>query len=222
MSSRLFIPYSALISPDAKELIINQPARCSHCNTEPAVFFETHQVTLKANRIPHRQIGRKYRNEKRLLVRLPLCEACYLNDYLLTPDCYAHDNTPMGTQARRNGRLADVAGLLAALSIILITPFVPAIGLLSTLKTNWYFLLIVGLVMLGIIWVLQKMSQRQVRKSLAALRPGGSKFPRAQVWTNPIEGDFEPANTILEINLENVNWADDCSHLNAWRIELNR
>ena len=222
MSTRLFIPYSALIPPDTKELIITQPARCSHCNTEPAVFFETHQVTLKANRIPHRQIGRKYRSEKPLLVRLPLCEACYLNDYLLTPDSYAHDATPLGAQARRNGRVADVAGLLAAVSIILITPFVPAVGILSTIKAYWYLLLILGLAMLVITWVLQKSSQRQVRKSLSALRPGGSKFPRAQVWTNPSDADFEPASTILEINLENVNWADDCSHLNAWRIELNR
>lgn len=222
MSSRLFIPYSALTPPETKELIINQPARCSHCNNEPADFFETHQVTLKAKRIPHRQIGRRYRIEKRLLVRLPLCEACYLNDYLLTPDSYAHDATPLGATARRNGRLADVAGLLAALSIILITPFVPAVGFLSTIKTYWYLLLILGLVMLGIIWVMQKMSQRQVRKSLALVRPGGSNFPRAQVWTNSIEGDFEPSSIILEVNLENINWADDCSHLNAWRIELNR
>ncbi len=110
MSSRLFIPYSALNPPETKELIINQPARCSHCNSEPADFFETHPVTLKAKRIPHRQIGRRYRTEKRLLVRLPLCEACYLNDYLLTPDSYSHDNTPLGMQRPAEWKVGRCGG----------------------------------------------------------------------------------------------------------------
>lgn len=219
MSLRLMIPFQALNPSDSREFILNQPARCSHCNSEPALFFETHLVTVNADRIEHRQIGKKFRVEKRILVRLPLCEACYKKDYLSSPDAYAHDATPLGKKARQSGKLANVAAFFAALGIILLTPFIPAVGILTTLKAFWYIVLAVGIALLGIAWILQKSSQNQVRHELARDHVESTQYPRAEIWNRSSEAKLDPATIVFEIIMNNENWIKDCARLNNWRLE---
>ncbi len=219
MASRLYVPYLALRSADKDELVVNPPAYCSHCSTIPAEYYETHVVRLRANRIPHRSIGRKFRTEKKLIVRLPLCRACYLNDYLTSPDAYTHDDTPLGKEARRTTLLSNISGFTASIGILLITPFIPALGILAFIKSYWYVLVSLGFVILAVAWLLQRRSMQAVRAELASLRPGGSKYPRALVWNTPVEGDLESGSVILEMNIENETWAGDCARMNVWRIE---
>jgi len=143
---RLLVPYQAVSQPSIKELVIHQPERCSHCDAVPAPRTETHAVVIKTDAIPHRQIGKKYRNQIRLLVRLPLCETCYYKKYLTSSDTYTRDDTPLGAQSRQHEKLANTGGILAGLAILLLTPFIPASGFLVVLKTYWYVLLILGVV----------------------------------------------------------------------------
>ena len=222
MPSRLYVPYSALNPSAQTEVILDTPARCSHCGSVPAPFFETHAVKLRAKRIPHRSIGQRYRIEKRMLVRLPLCEACYLNDFLSTPDSYAFDTTPQGKEARRTTTLAGIAGVTASLGIIMLTPFIPAVGILAAVKPYWYVLLIAGVTLLIVTWLLQQRSQKAVRAELARIRPVGSQFRRADVWSIAVDGDLTPTDEIVEIHMPNEDWANECANLNGWRIEQSR
>jgi len=220
MASRLYVPYSAL-DPSGGELIVNPPSRCSHCNSEPAEFFETHTVKLKTNRIPRRTVGRKYRNVRQLLVRLPLCQACYLNDFLIEPDSYTHDATPQGSEARRTSLLSSIAGFVAAFSLLLITPFIPAVGVLTFAKSYWYILMAAGLVILGVAYVFQQRYRKIVSSELAKIRPEGSKFPRALVWANAVRREPLSTTEMIEIQLENEDWANECARTNHWRIAVN-
>jgi len=216
---RMLVPYQAVSNLDAKELIISQPGRCSHCNTEPAARFETHRLMIKADQIPFRQIGRKYRIQHRLLVRLPLCESCYLKGYLIAPDTYAKDDTPLGVQSRRMDRLANIAGILAGVGIILLTPFIPAVGLLTLVKSYWYVVLGAGLLILGIAWGIQRNSQARVRRELGSLHTDSQQYPRADLWTEPINGKPEPTSVAITVKMENEIWLNECARLNEWRIE---
>jgi len=106
MSRRVLIPFQAIQSRDSSDWVINQPARCSRCNADPAPYFETHAVTVKIKRIAHRQVGTKYRSESHLLVRLPLCETCYQKSYLSDPDSLRYDDTPLGKEVRQREKLS--------------------------------------------------------------------------------------------------------------------
>lgn len=216
---RMLVPYQAVSQTDAKELIINQPGRCSHCNAEPAAKFETHQLVIKADKIPNRQIGRKYRIQQRLLVRLPLCETCYLKGYLTAPDTYAKDDTPLGIQSLRLARLANIAGILAAVGIILLTPFIPAVGFLAAVKSYWYSVLGAGVLILGVGWGIQRTSQTKAQRELENLHADPQQYPRADLWAEPISGKPEPTSDAVTVQMENESWLNECARLNEWRME---
>lgn len=216
---RMLVPYQAVSQTDAKELIINQPGRCSHCNAEPAAKFETHRLMIKADKIPNRQIGRKYRIQQRLLVRLPLCETCYLKGYLTAPDTYAKDDTPLGIQSRRLDWLANIAGILAAVGIILLTPFIPAVGFLTAVKSYWYIVLGAGVLILGVAWGIQRTSQAKVQRELQDLHADPQQYPRANLWAELISGNPDPTSDAVTVQMENESWLNECARLNEWRME---
>jgi hypothetical protein len=219
MSRRVLIPFQAIQNRDSREWVINQPARCSRCNADPAPCFETHPTTVKIRRIAHRQVGTKYRSETHLLVRLPLCETCYQKSYLSDPDSLRYDDTPLGKEVRQREKLSNAGGLIAGLGILLLTPFVPESGFLAVLKSNWSVFLILGILLLLITWVLLKRSQARVRKSLEEQNGDSLTYPPADVWSRSIEGEPDPASIALEISLENENWLADFGRLNGWRLE---
>jgi len=166
MSRRVLIPFQAIQNRDSREWVINQPARCSRCNADPAPCFETHPITVKIRRIAHRQLGTKYRSETHLLVRLPLCETCYQKSYLSDPDALRYDDTVPGKEVRQREKLANAGGLIAGIGILLLTPFIPESGFLAVLKSNWSVFLIIGVLLLLLTWILLKRAQAKVRKSL--------------------------------------------------------
>ena len=219
MTKRLLIPFQALHEFETNELVIDQPARCSQCNAEPAAFFETHRVSIKTGKIPYRTISKKYRSEKHVLVRLPLCETCYLKGYLASPDSYVNDTTALGEEARRSEKLSNVGGIIAGIGILLITPLIPAAGFLAALKSYWYVLLGGGVLLLIITWVLQRRSQAGVRKTLEQQGTDLSIFPQADVWPDAVAGELDPASIVLQVAMENESWMADCSRLNGWRLE---
>jgi len=216
---RLLVPYQAVSQPSIKELVIHQPERCSHCDAVPAPRTETHAVVIKTDAIPHRQIGKKYRNQIRLLVRLPLCETCYYKKYLTSSDTYTRDDTPLGAQSRQHEKLANTGGILAGLAILLLTPFIPASGFLVVLKTYWYVLLILGVVLLVVTWGMQKVSQSRVRRKLDELHGDSKQYSRADVWAESITGIPDPAATAVNITIPNEGWLRDSARLNGWHLE---
>jgi hypothetical protein len=216
---RLNVPYQAVKELRNGELRIDQPGRCSHCNAEPAPMVETHAVTIKTEHIPHRRLGARYRSQTRILVRLPLCEACYLKEYLVVPDSYTKDNTDLGAQSRARDRLANIAGVCAALGILLMTPLLPGVGILGVLKSFWYILLVLGIALLIVAWVMQRSSQSNARRKLEALHVESRQYPRADVWSEVVEDPTDLSATAVRMILENERWMQDCASLKGWRVE---
>ena len=216
---RLNVPYSAVKDLPNRELRIEQPSRCSHCNAEPAPMVETHVVTIKADHIPHRTLGTRYQTQTRIVVRLPLCEACYLKEYLIAPDSYTKDSSDLGAQSRIRDRLANIGGGLAGLGILLLTPLLPGVGLLDIFKSYWYILMVIGVALLIITWVMQRSAQSKVRRELEALNAEPGQYPRADVWSEAVENPEDLSAPAVRMILKNEDWMEDCARLNGWRVE---
>lgn len=219
MSIRLSIPYKAVSSLNGKCLEVHDPSRCSRCNTPVAPYFVSYPAELKANHIPHRQIGRKYRTQFKYKLRLPACENCYRADFLNSPDNFTQDDTPLGKTARQFSTGLTIGALFAAVGIIMTTGLIPTAGALSTLKPYWWLPMAVGSLIVAVVWLFQSRAQNKIRAELESKQYDFSLSRPGEMMSFNIDDQPKEDDVVLKITLVNESWAEDFGQTHQFTFE---
>ncbi len=209
MSIRLSIPYKIISSLDGKSLEIHQPSRCSRCNAENALYFVTYPADFYGERIPHRQIGRKYRTHIHYRLRFPVCEDCYKADFLNTTDNFVKDNTPLGRIAKRFSTGLTIGALFAALGIVFTTGLIPNTAAISAIKGYWWIPAGIGVLIVAVVWFLQNQTQSKIRAELQEKHYDFSLSQRLETIKFNIDAKPKDDDIVLKLSLMNESWAKE-------------
>lgn len=219
MPVKILVPFKTVQDAVGGTLILDHPERCSRCGNTPAEFFATHRLKLRAGRKRPGLYRPRFALDKKYTVKIRVCESCYQSDFLTDPESFDRDPTPLGRQARMNFFGYMIGALVAAVGLLLLTNILPDLGVTADLKKYWRIPAIVGLLIIGVFWLLQKQQQKKVREWLAARNFDPTQSRRADARIIVVDSIDDPAAIPLEIGFENEQWAEDCAKRNRWAIE---
>lgn len=209
MSIKITVPYKTIAGLNGQDLEVHLPARCSRCGAVPANFYATHSASFQADRIKHRQIGRKYRIRIKYRLRLPLCENCYRADFLLSPDDCAKDDTLQGKIAHRFSIGLSIGAAFAAVGFLMETGLIPETASTAVFKSFWWLPAGIGLLIVAVVWFLQHREQEKIRAELEAKKFDFSRSTRAELRSAILETQPKDDDTVLEVILPDETWANE-------------
>ena len=166
MPLKIVVPASVILQHKDGVLSLDQPLTCSRCGRTPADFFESHRLKLRAG-LKHNPLpGRRYKLDHNYILKMRLCERCYQMSYLEAPETLTGDANSLGRLSQLQNLLRTLGGVIAALGLILLTPFIPATTAFSGIKAHWWIPMAagVGLVLLGL--YSQVTAQMKLRRAL--------------------------------------------------------
>ena len=152
MPLKIVIPARIILEQKDGILRLDQPLACSRCGRTPADNFESHRLKLRAG-LKHDPLpGRRYKLDHNYTLKIPLCARCYQMNYLEAPETLTGDANSLGRLSQLQNLLRTLGGVIAALGLLLLTPFIPAITSLAAVKSHWWIPMAagVGLVLLGL------------------------------------------------------------------------
>lgn len=219
MPVKILVPFKIVQDAVGSTLILDHPERCSRCGNQPAGFFETHRLKLRAGRKRPGLYRPRFALDKKYTLKIRVCESCYQSDFLTDPETFDRDPTPLGRKARMVFFGYMIGALVAAAGLLLLTNILPSLGVAIDFKNYWRIPALAGLLIIGIFWLLQKQQQNKVREWLASRNfdPGQSRRADARIIV--IDSIDDPKAIPLEIGFENVQWAEDCAERNQWAVE---
>ena len=219
MPDIILVPLKDLQPSLGGSFTLDHPQRCSRCGAVPAEFFETHELRLRAGQKRGGYYRPRFELNKPYLLKIRICRDCYESDYLITPETMKRDATPAGRKARGYALLTTIGGTAAALGVLLVTPLVPAVSFLATLKTWWQAIVLLGLLFVFAAWFIQRQQQKHLQAELTAhgVTPAGRA--RAEVRTPILPANPDAAAIPLEINIADPEWAKECADQHHWKIE---
>ena len=219
MPLKIVIPASVILQQKDGILRLEHPVTCSRCGQTPADYFESHRLKLRAG-LKHNPLpGRRYKLDHNYILKIPLCARCYQLNFLEAPETHTGDSNSLGRLSQLQNLLRTLGGIIAALALLLLTPFVPATAAFATMKAQWWIPMTagVGLVLLGL--YSQVTAQMKVRRALEATGELDLTLTRAEVRT-PLYAAPEDLNQVaLEIRVENERWAQECAVYYHFHIE---
>ena len=212
MQYKIVIPASAILAQKDAILRLDHPGSCSRCDRTPAALYETHQLKMRAGLKPNPLPGIRYKLNHNYKLRIPLCERCYRQDYLQSPETLAGDDTRLGQLSSMQNFLRTLGSLSAAIGLLLLTPLVPpAIGFLAVLKTGWWVNLAAGLVLVLTALLSQTIAKKSLLKALEKESEFYRELVRAEVRTPIFSDPADLSQVALEIRMNNVEWARQCA-----------
>lgn len=211
MQYKIVIPASAILAQKDNILRLDHPGSCSRCDRTPAALFETHQLRVRAGLKPNPLPGIRYKLNHNYKLRIPLCERCYQQDYLQSPETLAGDDTRLGRLSGMQNFLRMLGSLSAAIGILLLTPLVPAVGFLAVLKTGWWVNVTAGLVLVLTALLSQTIAKKSLLKVLENAGDFNQELVRADIRTPLFSDPADLSQVALEIRMNNVEWARQCA-----------
>ncbi len=211
MQYKIVIPASAILAQKDAILRLDHPGSCSRCDRTPAALYESHQLKVRAGLKPNPLPGIRYKLNHNYKLRIPLCERCYRQDYLQSPETLAGDDTRLGQLSSMQNFLRTLGSLSAAIGLLLLTPLVPAIGFLAVLKTGWWVNLAAGLVLVLTALLSQTIAKKSLLKALEKEGEFNRELVRAEVRTPIFTDPADLSQVALEIRMYNVEWARQCA-----------
>jgi hypothetical protein len=219
MPVQILIPASEVKYRQGSALVLENDGRCSRCNQTPAEFFEVHRLHYRVGFKHNHLYGKKYRISKDYLLKISVCETCFQSDYLTHPDLLDRGTSPLAKIAHLHSIAWTIGGLLAACGFLLLTPIIPAKGILNTIKQMWQVPVIMGVIVLFLTWLSQKKYQSKVLHQIENENPGFRPLARAEVHTYVLRNEDDPSATAMEVILKNELWAEACAKKYQWKCE---
>lgn len=219
MPIKISIPAREVKNRQGTAIILENGQRCSRCDQSPADFFETHRMYYRVDHKKSHLFGKKYRISKDYKVELKVCETCFQSDFLTHPDLMDNDRSPLARIARFHSIAWTIGALLAGIGFILLTPIVPEIGVLSTIKQIWQIPVIMGVIVLLLTWLSQKKYQNKVLHTIEKMKPNFQPLARSEVHNIVLRNEADPTETALEITITNETWAKECAAQHDWHFE---
>jgi hypothetical protein len=219
MPLKIVVPASVILQQKDGVLKLDQPLSCSRCGQSPADFFESHRLKLRAG-LKHNPLpGRRYKLDHNYTLKLRLCPRCYQMSYLEAPETLTGDANSLGRLSRLQNLLRTLGGVIAALGLILMTPFIPATTAFSGIKAHWWIPIAagVGLVLLGL--YSQVIAQMKLRRALESAGEFDISLSRAKVRTPLYANPADQSQVALEINVDNEKWVQGCAAYYHFHIE---
>lgn len=217
MPVKILVPANTIKELKKNTFTLENAQRCSRCNCSPAPFFEAHKAYYRIGKLPNRLYGKKYRFSKSFTLKIGICETCYKTDYLTHPDKLDRNGSSLAKISGFHSTTWTIGVLLAAFGFILLTPIVPEIGILTTLKQSWQIPVGVGVIVLLLTWLSQRKYQNKVEKELETSIPGFVKHPRAAITTLVLEDETDLSIPALEIRFENEDWVEELAEMHHWQ-----
>ena len=219
MAIKIMVPGSAIHNLAEGDLVLNFPPRCSRCGATPANQFETHRLKFRAGYNTTHLYGKKYKVSKNYNLKIRICESCYHANYLSHPETMDRDATALGRSARIHSVLWLIGGMTAGLGLLLLTPLVPQVSFLGTLKSYWHLVTAGGVFVLLVAWLIQKNMQRKVFANLTEAKYDFDHLQRAEARTPILENADSNNGIALEIGLDNEEWGRECAEHAGWHSE---
>ncbi|MDP3449153.1 MAG: hypothetical protein Q8R87_01130 [Anaerolineaceae bacterium] len=219
MPVKILIPASEVKDRQGNPLVLENEQCCSRCNQSPAGFYEIHRLHYRIGFKHNHLYGKKYRISKSYRLKISVCETCFQSDFLTHPDLLDHNNSPLAKIARSHSIAWTVGGLLAASGFLLLTPFIPANEILSTIKQMWQVPVTIGVLVLFLTWINQRKYQSKVLSEIEKSYSGFRPLARAEVHTYVLQNEDDLSATALEIILQNDLWAEACARNNQWKFK---
>jgi membrane protein implicated in regulation of membrane protease activity len=215
MTSRIEIPFSAIEDLDPAVLDLGIPARCSRCNTHPALFIETHPLKYQAGFTRSRTMFHRFKVEMSIRLQLPICERCHQKDFTEAPDSMLHGSDMYAGMARRRSAGIISASLIACAAFILLMKIIPLPPVPSWLGSLWIYLAAVSVLVL---LATNFFVSRENNKIKAQLQKNGYdlKLHRADVTAKMQYERQAAGDTAIVMQLENDSWAADCAEKFGW------
>lgn len=220
MSVRILIPASEVKNRQGIPLILENGNSCSRCGQSPADFFETHRLIYRVGFRSTHLYGKKYKISSGYQLKLKVCETCFQSDFLTHPELMDDDKSHLARITRFYSMAWSLGGLLAAVGFLLLTPFIPQIGVLKVIKTLWQLPVILGVLVLFLTWLSQRKYQSKVLREIEDRNPGFRSLPRTEVHSYVLRDEDDLTLTALEVVLINESWAEVCAQKNQWKYEL--
>lgn len=219
MPLKIVIPARIILEQKDAKLKLDQPRTCSRCGNTPADYIESHRLKLRAG-LKHNPLpGKRYKLDHNYTLKLPLCARCYQLNFLEAPETLTGDANTLARLSQMQNLLRTLGGIIAALALLLLTPFVPATNPFAGVKAQWWIPMTagVGLVLLGL--YSQVTAQMKLRRQLESTGELDLTLTRAEVRT-PLYAVPEDLNQVaLEIKVENERWAQECAAYYHFHIE---
>ncbi len=219
MPAKILVPFKTVQKAVNGELVLDQPARCSRCNSAPAEYFASHRLKVRAGRKRPGLYKARFAYEKNYTLKIRVCESCYQSDFLTNPEMFDRDSTPLGRRAHLYSIGFMIGALVSAVGLLLFTNILPDLGVTADLKTYWKFIAGAGLLIIGIVWFLQNRQQKKVQEWLAARNFDPKTSHRADIRMLVVDSLDDPKAIPLEIGLENEQWAEECAQKNGWTVQ---
>lgn len=219
MPDIILVPLKDLPPSPGGSLVLDHPQRCSRCGAATAEFFETHELRLRAGQKRGGYYRPRFELNKPYQLKISVCRDCYESDYLITPETMKRDATPIGRKARTYALLTTIGGTAAALGVLLLTPLVPAVSFLATLKAWWQAIVLLGLLFIFAAWFIQRQQQKRLQAELSAHGVTPEDRTRADVRTPILRANPDEEAIPLEINITDPAWAKECADQHHWIIE---
>jgi len=217
MPVKITVPAKTIKELIENTLMLENAQRCSRCGRSPASFFEVHKAYYRVGKLPNRLYGKKFKFSKSFKLKIGICETCYQTDYLTHPDRLDRNGSSLAKISSFHSATWMIGVLLAAFGFILLTPIVPEIGVLTTLKQSWQIPVGVGVIVLLLTWLSQKKYQNKVLQELETSAPGFMKRSRASITTLVLENETDLSMPALEVSFENEDWAVELAEVHHWQ-----
>lgn len=219
MAIKLRIPLEQVRSAVGGYLLLDHPARCSRCGSQPAAQYETHKLRLRIGANKPGLYRQTYKYSAVYHLRIKVCPSCYQSDFATSPEEFEKDNTDLGRLARTYARLYTIGAIIACLGLVLMTNLVPSTSSLGGIKPYWPFITGPGMLVVLGTWLHHRLRARRILESLDSSGHDPAQYPRAVIHTRVLENDQDPQAIALEITLRDETWATECAARYNWAIE---
>jgi membrane protein implicated in regulation of membrane protease activity len=219
MPVKVMVPAREIVGLKRNPLMLDLDQRCSRCDRSPAEYYEVHRLFLRVGIKKNRLVGNKFEKAKSYRLKIGICETCYESDFLTHPEALDHNGSWLGRIAQFHSIAWTLGALFAAAGFLLLTPIIPARGVLLLLKNVWQLPVAVGVIVLFLTWLSQRKYQSKVLRELEKSNPDFRPSPRSEVRTPILESENDLTTPALEIKIENEPWAIEISKRHGWTCE---
>jgi len=217
MPVQIQIPASEVKNRQGIPLVLENGQRCSRCGQSPAEYDEIHRLNYRVGFRSTHLYGKKYKISKDYRLKLKVCDTCFQSDFLTHPELMDHNNSPLARIARFHSIAWSIGGLLAAFGFLLLTPIVPQVGILISVKQMWQIPVILGVLVLFLTWLSQRKYQSKVLREIEKRNPTFKPLARAELHTYVLQDEEDATITALEVILLNESWAEECAEQHQWK-----
>jgi hypothetical protein len=219
MPLKIMVPARELMELTNESLDLEAVNRCSRCDRTPADFFESHRLKLNIGHRSTHLLGKKFSFSKKYVLKIRVCESCYQSDFLTHPEALKDDKTSLGRVSKAQSLAWTAGSLLAGVGFLLLTPLVPDLPGLQSLKVAWRLPVIAGVLVLLLAWLYQRKQQGIVLSQLEKNTPHFQPHPRAIVESRIVSSSNTLDEIALGITFENQAWAAETAGIYHLKTE---